>query len=466
MEVYIDDMLVKFKTSRGHADDLAEAFVIIQKYGKKLNPKKCSFGVASGKFLGFIVSYRGIEANLDKIKALIDMPLPRKHKYIQSLMGRIAALSRFVSKSTNKCILFFNILFESQRFEWSAECKEAFQKLKEHLYQAPILAKPMDGEPLYLYLVVSEHAISAALVREEGKAQLLVYYVSKRLLGAESRISIKGQALDDFIMECTGITEDDDPVDPVAPLWKVFVDRTSNKNEVGAEIILISPQGHQLQSALHFQFDASNNEVEHEAMFAGLRLAREVGAASLKVYSNSQFFASQISGEYQMKGEKMVAYVTQGWELLHSFKKHSIRQIPRERNVFADTLAKLVTDAEAEIFGLISINHLLAPSIQAPMINAIDYSTTWMGPIIHYLTTRGLPADKVAARKLQYQDPRYVMVEGKLYCIGLSMPYLQCVSRNEMSAIMHDVHEVSAEIKQPDSACRRKSYGMDISGQR
>ena len=74
-------------------------------------------------------------------------------------------------------------------------------------------------------------------------------------------------------MECTGIIEDDDPIVPTTPLWKVFVDGASNKNGAGTEIILVSPQGHQLQSALRFQFDASNNEAEREAMLAGLRLA-------------------------------------------------------------------------------------------------------------------------------------------------------------------------------------------------
>ena len=115
------------------------------------------------------------------------MASPRKHKDVQSLTGRIAALSCFVSKATDKCIPFFNVLRGSHRFEWSVECEEAFRKLKEHLAQAPILAKPVDGEPLYLYLAVTEHAISAALIREEERMQLPVYYVSKRLLDAESR---------------------------------------------------------------------------------------------------------------------------------------------------------------------------------------------------------------------------------------------------------------------------------------
>ena len=93
MEVYVDDMLVKSKRQKNHIQDLTECFSILRKYNMKLNPQKCSFGVSSGKFLGFIVNARGIEANPDKIKALIDMPSPRKHKDVQSLTGRMAALS-------------------------------------------------------------------------------------------------------------------------------------------------------------------------------------------------------------------------------------------------------------------------------------------------------------------------------------------------------------------------------------
>ena len=87
MEVYVDDMFVKSKTSGDHNDDLEEAFAVIRKYGMKLNPKKCTFGVSSGKFLGFIISSRGVEANPEKIKAFIDMPSPQKHKDVQSITG-------------------------------------------------------------------------------------------------------------------------------------------------------------------------------------------------------------------------------------------------------------------------------------------------------------------------------------------------------------------------------------------
>ena len=93
MEVYIDDMLVKSTTAELHIAHLSEAFQILINYNMKLNPAKCAFGVSAGKFLGFIVNHRGIEANPDKIKVVLDMPSPSSIKEVQRLTGRIAALS-------------------------------------------------------------------------------------------------------------------------------------------------------------------------------------------------------------------------------------------------------------------------------------------------------------------------------------------------------------------------------------
>ena len=86
----------------------------------KLNPGKCTFGVSSGKFLGFMVSHRGIKANPDKIQAKLDMKPSRSIKEVQFLTGRVAALNRFVSKATDKCLPFFKVL--KKAFEWTDEC--------------------------------------------------------------------------------------------------------------------------------------------------------------------------------------------------------------------------------------------------------------------------------------------------------------------------------------------------------
>ena len=103
MEVYIDDMLVKSTTAELHVDHLSEAFQILRNYKMKLNPTKCAFGVSAGKFLGFIVNHRGIEANPDKIKVVLNMPSPSGIKEVQRLTRRIATLSRFVPRASDKC---------------------------------------------------------------------------------------------------------------------------------------------------------------------------------------------------------------------------------------------------------------------------------------------------------------------------------------------------------------------------
>ena len=175
MEVYVDNMLVKSKTTSNHVSDLEECFGIIKRYDMKLNPKKGTFGVASGKFLGFIVNTRGIEVNYDKIRSLLEIPLPRSRKEVQSLTGRVAALNHFISKSTDKCLPFYNLVRGNKKFEWTEECEQAFHNLKMHLAEPPVLSKPMSGESLFLYLAVIENVVSSVLVREEDRAKKPVF---------------------------------------------------------------------------------------------------------------------------------------------------------------------------------------------------------------------------------------------------------------------------------------------------
>ena len=137
----------------------------------KLNPLKCAFRVGSGKFLGFMINQCGIEANPEKINALLEMSSPRNPKEIMSL----------VLQATDCCAPFFDVLKGSKKFEWIDKCEQAFLALKEHSGRLSLLSKLIEGEKLYLYLAISEEAIIAALVKDEEKVQWPVYYVSKRL---------------------------------------------------------------------------------------------------------------------------------------------------------------------------------------------------------------------------------------------------------------------------------------------
>ena len=165
VQVYVDDMLVKSLHENDHLDDLQETFDTLRSYNMKLNPSKCVFGVTAEKFLGFMVSRRGIEVNLEKVRAIMELGPSRMVKEVQSLSGKIAAPNRFISKATDKCLPFFHTLRKS--FEWTDECQKAFEDLKKYLSSPPLLSLSKPGEELYLYIVVSQVADSAALVRDE-----------------------------------------------------------------------------------------------------------------------------------------------------------------------------------------------------------------------------------------------------------------------------------------------------------
>ena len=145
-------------------EDLRETFDTFHSYNMKLNPSKCAFGVTTGKFLGFMVLQRVIEANPNKIRAIIKMAPLKNGKEVQSLNDKVATLNRFVSRATDKCLPFFRTLKKS--FEWMAECQQAFEDLKAYLSSPPLLSPSKPGEELFLYLVVSLTAISAILIRE------------------------------------------------------------------------------------------------------------------------------------------------------------------------------------------------------------------------------------------------------------------------------------------------------------
>jgi len=130
-----------------------------------------------------MVSKRGIEANPEKVKAVLDMQPPRTTKQLQQLMGRITALNIFIFQFTDKCLSFFKILRKA--FTWTEECEKAFKKLKEYLINPPLLSRPIEGKILYLYLAVSPSAVSSALVREDAGVQKPVYFTSKALHGAK-----------------------------------------------------------------------------------------------------------------------------------------------------------------------------------------------------------------------------------------------------------------------------------------
>ncbi|XP_059436627.1 uncharacterized protein LOC132169643 [Corylus avellana] len=487
MEVYVDDMLVKSKLWIDHVTDLQEAFRILKRFKMKLNPTKCAFGVSSGKFLGYMVSSRGIEANPEKIQAVLDMQSPKNVKQVQQLAGRIAALNRFISRSTDKCLPFFKILRKT--FEWSEECEQAFEQLKRYLVSPPLLSRAVPGEVLYLYLAVSPIAVSAALIREEEGVQKPVYFVSRALQGAEeryvqmeklaftlviasrklrpyfqahtinvlteyplkkvlrkldlsgrlvnwaieisefdihfvSRNAVKGQALADFVAEFTNIQDQEDW--PKERTWVIYVDGSSSKRNGGAGVVMITPDGRELKSSLRLEFKTTNNKAEYETVIAGLGLSQELEAEFVEVRSDSQVIVSHIRGEFEAKGSKMKLYLSKIQE-----------------NEKADHLAQLGSSTECEVGEADQIVQIQQqPSIvEKVFILTIEVMPAWVEEIVSYLEKGILPRDKRKAVQLKRKAARFALVNGALFKRGFMLPLLKCVSKEEGDYILREIHE-------------------------
>ena len=139
-------------------------FEILRSYRLCLNASKCSFGVGSGKFLGYMVTYKGIEVNPDQIKPINDLRTPQNPREVQKLTGMAAALNRFISRLADRCRPFFLLINKWKNFEWTEECARAFQQLKDYLVRPPIMSSPEPDEVLFAYIAVAPYAVSLVLI--------------------------------------------------------------------------------------------------------------------------------------------------------------------------------------------------------------------------------------------------------------------------------------------------------------
>nr|GEU94919.1 reverse transcriptase domain-containing protein [Tanacetum cinerariifolium] len=337
IEVYVDDLVVKSYTEAEMMRDIEETFRTLRKVNMKLNPKKCSFGLAEGVFQGYVVTPEGIKPCPDKTADVLQLPSPQTIKEVQSLNEKLASLNRFLSKLVKKYLPLFQTLkmcIKKSDFHWTAKAEQAFQQLKQHLSELPLLVAPKPHEELIIFLSSTYRDIN-------------------------------------FLIEMPGNVSQ---AMPVAETQKepstLFTDGSSCVDGSGAGLILTSPEGVEFTYALRFQFTASNNEAEYEALVAGLRIAARMGVKNVQVRVDSKLVANQVSGTYVAKEDNMV--------LVEVLKDKSIK--------------------EKEV---------------ATMI--VEDGPTWMTQLVDYLKGEVLPGDKKEARKLRLKARQYVLMEGVLY---------------------------------------------------
>nr|GEX94240.1 reverse transcriptase domain-containing protein [Tanacetum cinerariifolium] len=244
------------------------------------------------------------------------------------------------------------------------------------------------------------------------------------------RTSVKGQILADFLIEMPGENPQAAPAtETQEEPWTLFTDGSSCVDGSGAGLILINPEGVEFTYALRFQFAASNNEAEYEALIAGLRIAARMGVKDVHVSVDSKMVANQVLGTYVAKEDNMVKYLEIVKSLVSGFTTFSINQVPRSKNKKADALSKIASTSFAHLSKQVPVEVLQDKSIKEKEVATVikEDGPTWMTQIVDYLKEETLPGDKKEARKLRLKARQYELIERILYRWSFLTPWLRCV---------------------------------------
>ena len=234
--------------------------------------------------------------------------------------------------------------------------------------------------------VPTEYPMKQVLHKPETSGRLMKWALQLSEFDNRYKLkkAIKGQVLADFVMEfTTAELAEDTRATPDLPIWKLFVNGAANAQGSGVGLILTSPQGIDIEYALRFGFQASNNEAEYEIVIARLNLAHSMEVDQLEVCSDSQLVVKQIEDTYEAKGEKMIIYLKKVRELLRKFVLAQVRHIPRVENSRAYALAKLATASQEDLNKQTPVEHLAEPSIDLydEEVSPIMSEPSWMDPI-------------------------------------------------------------------------------------
>ncbi|GKE73973.1 reverse transcriptase domain-containing protein, partial [Tanacetum coccineum] len=391
IEVYVDDLVIKSHTEAEMLRDIDETFRMLRKINMKLNPKKYTFEAVEGMFLGFL--------------------------------SKSAERSLPLFKTLKKCI-------KKSYFHWTPEAKKAFKQLKQHLSELPLLVAPKPKKELVVYLFASHKAISFLMtergtrLRRHFQAYLIAIITDQPIKQIISRLDM---ILADFLVEKPDKSPPDTLVVEIPQeLWTLFTDGSSCVDGSDAGLILTSLEGTEFTYALRFQFTASNNEAEYEALIAGLHIAAHMGVHIVHVSVDSKLVANQVLGTYVAKKENMVEYLEKDKSLIGGFANFSISQVPRSKNKKAGALSKIPSTSFAHLSKQVLVKILKEKSIQEKQVETVveEEGPTWMTPIIEYLKNETLPSDRKEASKLRIKARQYELLEWVLYRWSFLKPWL------------------------------------------
>jgi RNase H-like domain found in reverse transcriptase/Reverse transcriptase (RNA-dependent DNA polymerase) len=186
VECYVDDLVIKAMSYEEHLRYLEVVFSCLREHALKLNPLKCAFMVSSSKFLVFVVRHRGNEIDPGKIKAIMELPPPKNLKQLRSLQGQLAYIRRFIANLSGKIQPFTRLTMKGISFKWDKKCQQTFEEIKAYLLNPSVLATPIPGNELILYITALDKFLGALLAQEnQDDNQNAMYYLSRMMVGAE-----------------------------------------------------------------------------------------------------------------------------------------------------------------------------------------------------------------------------------------------------------------------------------------
>ncbi|XP_021824643.1 uncharacterized protein LOC110765743 [Prunus avium] len=376
VEVYIDDVVVKSPSKDDNVKHLRQAFDRMRAHGLKMNPKKCAFGVTAGNFLGFLVHQRGIEVDKNKATAIMAAPPPRTKKELQSFLGKVNFLRRFISNLAGKIRPLSPLLKlkDTERFNNESGREQAVHYLSRTLNTAELYYSPIEKLCLALYFAATKlrHYMLPSVVQIISKTDLIKYMLTWPIIRGRigkwtmalseftfqyvAQKSVKGQALADFLAHhpAQGQEEELEVEIGMAHMeknyWTMHFDGSSTEARSGAGVVIESPQGQKWQFAFQLDFRCTNNQAEYEALIIDLEILKEMKATCVLVHGDFQLVINQLTGEYQCTSENLAMYYVTALNTADGFSRISFVHVPRAENGEANEMAQAQKQIAARVY--------------------------------------------------------------------------------------------------------------------